>query len=221
MITDGDGNRPHATEPHMTPKRILFIGNSITIHPPKEEIGWFGHWGMAASAPEKDFVHLLLKRFAEHAGGVEPEARVESGVAFERGYATFDIAGEFMPLSGFRADLVVLAIGENVGALDTEEKQGMFGAATERLLKVVRHGYEPKMVVRSCFWADAAKDAVLRKVSDRIGGTFVDIGHLGSVEANYARSEREYAHAGVAAHPGDAGMAAIADSIWNALHPAG
>lgn len=27
--------------------KILFLGNSITIHGPKEELGWNGHWGMA------------------------------------------------------------------------------------------------------------------------------------------------------------------------------
>ena len=205
----------------MTPKRILFIGNSITIHPDAPHIGWHGVWGMAASAPEKDFVHVLLRKFADKAGGVEPESRVESGVAFERGYATFDIAGEFRPLAEFKADLVILAIGENVKALETEEEEGMFRATTERLLRVVTHGYEPKIVVRSCFWADEAKDKALRDVCGKLGGIYVDIGELGKDEANYARSEREYAHAGVAAHPGDTGMAAIADAIWNALHPAG
>ena len=36
------------------PKRLLIVGNSITRHGPKPEIGWVNDWGMAASAAEKD-----------------------------------------------------------------------------------------------------------------------------------------------------------------------
>ena len=40
--------------------RVLFFGNSITRHGVKEDIGWHHDWGMAASAKEKDYVHLVL-----------------------------------------------------------------------------------------------------------------------------------------------------------------
>ncbi len=30
--------------------RVLFLGNSITLHAPKRDIGWTANWGMAASA---------------------------------------------------------------------------------------------------------------------------------------------------------------------------
>jgi hypothetical protein len=50
-----------------------------------------------------------------------------------------------------------------------------------------------------------------------VGGTFVDISALSKDEKNYARSERPYKHAGVAHHPGDRGMAAIAEEIMKAV----
>ena len=45
--------------------RILFWGASTTKHPPAEDIGWSGNWGMAASAEENDYVHKLVSYLEE------------------------------------------------------------------------------------------------------------------------------------------------------------
>ena len=45
--------------------RVMFLGNSITNHGIKEEIGWLAHHGMAASAKEKDYVHILMRKTEE------------------------------------------------------------------------------------------------------------------------------------------------------------
>ena len=88
-------------------------------------------------------------------------------------------------------------------------------ATAEKISGYVSKG---KVYVRSCFWPDPLKDAALRGACAEAGGTFVDISHLHLDEKNYARSEQEFEHSGVAAHPGDAGMAAIADAIWQAIN---
>jgi lysophospholipase L1-like esterase len=197
--------------------RILFLGNSITLHPPKPDIGWTNNFGMAASAQEKDYVHLLLKLFTDAAGGKAPEAQIRNAADFEREYATYLIATKFKELAEFKADTVILCIGENVPGLATQAEQDRFKAAVKELLTLVKGSGSPAIYVRSSFWPDGVKDGILKQVCAELGGTFVDISRLGSDPKNYARSERKFSHDGVAGHPGDAGMAAIAEAIWGAI----
>ena len=197
--------------------RLLFLGNSITLHPPKADIGWTGNWGMAASAEAKDYVHLLIQRLAAEAGGVAPEARFENIADFERDHRTVDVVARFKAYADFNADIVILAIGENVPALATEEDKAVFRTAVAKLLALLKQNHAPALFVRGTFWPDPVKDAILRQACRDAGGIFVDISRLATDEKNYARSEREFSHAGVAAHPGDAGMAAISEAIWNAI----
>ena len=203
--------------PREAGRRILFLGNSITLHPPKADIGWTGNWGMAASAEDKDYVHLLLGRFAAAAGGKLPESKVENIADFERGYATLEIAERFHEAAAFKADTVILCIGENVPELQTQTDRDRFKTAVKQLLAVVKGDGSPAIYVRGSFWPNKPKDVALQEVCGECGGTFVDISRLSSDPRHYARSERTISHDGVAIHPGDAGMAAIAEAIWTAI----
>jgi hypothetical protein len=198
------------------PARVLFLGNSITLHPPAKGLGWEGNWGMAASAEAKDYVHLVVDGLAKRAGKV-PKFRAVNIADFERGYATYDSAAKLKDELAFQPGIVVLAIGENVPALVTDEAKAAFKESLIRLFTLLKSPAGPQLYVRSCFWADAAKDAALKDASTAVGATFIDIGALSKIEANYARSERKIEHAGVANHPGDAGMKAIADAILGAM----
>ena len=44
---------------------VLILGNSITFSAADSKVGWFGNWGMAASKPEFDYVHLLTAKFKD------------------------------------------------------------------------------------------------------------------------------------------------------------
>ena len=87
---------PVTAEPEVRPsaiRRILFLGNSITLHGPKPDIGWTGNWGMAASSEDKDYVHLVTSALAQHTGST-PQIMVRNIADFERGYATYDVEGQ-------------------------------------------------------------------------------------------------------------------------------
>jgi len=197
-------------------EKVLFIGNSITLHGPKADIDWFGNWGMAASAEAKDYVHLVTKALTEKSG-VAPVVMVKNVADFERSYASYDIASKLKEAAEFHADVIILAIGENVPALKTPEEKAKLKTSVTNLIQSLMGGRHPTILVRSCFWANADKDEALRLACQTVGGIFVDISVLSKDEGNYARSERPFKHAGVANHPGDQGMAAIAQALMKAL----
>jgi len=196
--------------------KVLFLGNSITKHGPKADIDWSGNWGMAATAEAKDYVHLVTKALTEKAG-VAPEVMVKNIADFERAYSGYDIAAKMKEAIEFKADLIILAIGENVPGLKTAEDKVKLQAGLTTLLMALKGERKPTILVRSCFWANAAKDEALQQACTAVGGVYVNIGSLSKDEANYARSERPYKHAGVANHPGDKGMAAIAAALVKAV----
>ena len=88
--------------------RVLFLGNSITRHGIKREIGWHFDHGMAASAREKDYVHLLMAQIRSvHADasfcicqGAEWERRYWQGLALELEHDLFALQGLFALFQG-------------------------------------------------------------------------------------------------------------------------
>jgi hypothetical protein len=180
------------------------------------DIDWSGNWGMAASAESKDYVHLVTKALSERSGR-QPQVLVKNVADFERAYVGYDMAAKLKVAVDFKADLIILAIGENVPALKAPEDLAGLQKSVTDLLRTLAGDGHPTVLVRSCFWANAAKDDVLRRACAEVGGIYVDISQLSKDEANFGRAERPFKHAGVANHPGDKGMAAMAAALIKAL----
>ncbi len=171
---------------------------------------------MAASSEELDYVHRLLKMIGQHADG-EPKSMARNIADFERGLEQFPVAENLKPEWEFAADLVIVAIGENVAALNTDEAKTRYAKAFAAILAEIRKHGQPTVLVRSCFGADSAKDEIMRQACLDAASVWVDMSELGRAEKNLARSERTIEHAGVAGHPGDQGMLEIANGLWRAI----
>lgn len=196
--------------------KVVFIGNSITKHGPSKKVDWSGNWGMAASAAEKDYVHIVTAALTKK-GKKPPAVLVKNAAAFERGYMTFDMEKEMKDIFEFGADLVIIALGENVRAFKDDEQKALFKKSLKGALLKIKQKSNPLIVIRSCFWANKVKDDLLKEIADEVGGRFVDMSSLSKDKSNFARSERDYSHEGVAGHPGDKGMKAIADGIISCI----
>ena len=87
-------------------KNILILGNSITKHSPRPQVGWYGNWGMAASVQSKDFSHIIGTALKAQIAPVNISD-------FEMSHAVFDLKN----LDKYfvqTPDLIIIKIGENV-----------------------------------------------------------------------------------------------------------
>ena len=193
--------------------RILFLGNSLTKHTPAPNIGWTNDWGMAASAPERDYVHLLVKGVAAHQAE-DPKWRIGS-MPMEGGYANLDPRAAVAQFDEYHPDLVVMAYGENCHSVTNDANTALYKSK----YKAVVEEFKEKgatVIVRAPYWPNDRQRKLLKEISDETGCVYVDVGDLGWKKGMSATGLFE--HKGVAMHPGDAGMLAIADRILTAIY---
>jgi len=196
--------------------RVLFLGNSITLHGSAPQIGWTNNWGMAASKAENDFVHIVT-RGIEAKTCRKADVRVRNVADFERKFATWTVYPEIQELVDFDADYIVFAIGENTADLQSERERLVFRDAVKRFFSLFAKGRKkPHVVVRGVCWPSEWKDACLAHAASDLAFTFVkaDFGNLPGMD-----DWGHHWHSGVARHPGDAGMAAIAGAILDGFFP--
>ncbi|MCQ2400130.1 MAG: SGNH/GDSL hydrolase family protein [Clostridia bacterium] len=192
-------------------KKIYVIGNSITRHGPKEDIGWNRDWGMAASSPDKDYVHVLYSMLEN--AGLTPWFLVRQGANWEFDFENYDFTEKYKEDKKFGADIIVFRLGENVHDL-TEEKMPAFIEKATALLRFLSNG-STKFVFTTCFWEYKNLDDCVKKISSSFNSPLVLLGDLGHDEK--MRSQEDFWHEGVKGHPGDLGMKTIAERIFNEI----
>lgn len=188
--------------------RVLFVGNSITRHAPKSEIGWENDWGMAASSKEKDYVHLLQKQMLQKA----PQASfcVCQTADWERCYQEGEKQlSQFEKARNFRADLIIMRLIENCAVQNFDAT--CFQKEYEKLYTYFNPTGTAKVIITSSFWKHPGDEA-LEMLSKEKNLDYVFLGDLG--EQAEMRADGLFAHEGVAMHPGDLGMETIALRIF-------
>ena len=191
-------------------KRLLILGNSITRHGPLGEIGWYGDFGMAASKAENDYVHQLAIRLFEHE---DVFIMVRQLSDWERNYSNKALTASLEEERNFGADEIIFNLGENVLPLNDEEqlkfKQALYDLFTEINPKGA------KIYFATCFWKNESVDEIIRAVAGELKMPVTELSDLGADERYMAVGLFE--HNGVTHHPGDLGMACIADRLYREM----
>lgn len=193
-------------------KRVLFAGNSITLHGILPEIGWYNEWGMAASEKDKDYVHRLIANINEKA---EDAAYCISNVfMWERNY--MDGCEKVFPIyqnaSDFAADIIVVRFVENCPSDNFDVE--LFKKELHKFIDFLNSTGEAKVIISTSFWHHIADDA-LREYAKENNLPLVELGDLG--ERDDTKALGLFEHDGVANHPGDLGMEKIAERIFRVL----
>ncbi len=194
----------------MDMSRVLFVGNSITIHEPAPEIGWYGNWGMAASSIDKDYMHLVM----EGIRAKNPRVRFmfRNIAEYEHHFWEFNIE-TLSELKEFNADVIIMRIGENVD--DKEAGERGFDKYYKELTGFLNSEGKAIVVCTNCFWKNENKDLQIKKVAMEQAYIHVDISEIHMDEKNMAKSEYENKEVGW--HPSNKGMKEIAERILEGL----
>ena len=192
-------------------KRILLLGNSITLHGVLESIGWTYECGMAASSPEKDYVHLLMSKIQkENPDAVIYVCQVSQ---WEINYKKPDEVFEKYSLArDFNADIIVARFIENCSSVDFDKE--IFKDKYCQLIDFFNSSGKADIILTTGFWMHPGDDGI-KEIGTERNLPVIYLGDLGADDKMKAIGLFE--HNGVANHPGDAGMEAIADRIWAEL----
>ncbi len=191
-------------------KKLLFLGNSITLHSPAPQIGWTGNWGMAASSMEKDYVHQTMKKVRAFA----PDASflVAQISSWEREFWRED-QKDYEEAAEYGADIIIMRAVENVP--EAELDRHSFAEGYLRLLDQMNSKKSAKIILTTSFWPAGRRDEMIRNIALKYHYSLVELNDLGSDDRYTAKGL--FAHAGVAAHPGDLGMEMIAQRLFEVI----
>ncbi len=192
----------------------LALGNSITKHAKCDY--WWNECGMAASAAEKDYFHLIASRLETEYG--ELRAAAYNFSAWE--ITAADRAQTLLTLDSYLAvkpDLITLQLSENVTDMTdfASDFRYMLDWLSEKCPDSV-------IIVIDEFW-DAVKSGIKKDICSEKGILFADLSEIrgvkeyqsdiGAIVYDDSGEPHTVNHMGVAGHPGDKGMQYIAESV--------
>ena len=194
--------------------RVLFVGNSITLHGPRPQIGWTNSWGMAATCRDNDYVHLLQRKIA----AARPDAQcclLQVAASFERSFFLADWSCEknFAWARAFKPDVIVLFFGANVPYEYDAGKMKparTFGDALDAFLSYLDPDRKAHVLMSQGFYMRPKLDAEKESVARRRGDVFVNMEDIRSRKDVRGRYN----------HPGDLGMRLIAERFWEKMEDA-
>lgn len=184
---------------------ILILGNSVLRHPPSASLGWYGDWGMAATAPEKDFLHLYSNILKTNSKFVDVQITSQNISTWETSMQLNQNILE--ELNGHHFDLIIIRLGENVGFNIN------YSSELQALINKFRNG-NTKVIITGTIWKNNFVENTHKSIAAKENYNFVSFDKFRSNSSNF--SFGRFQNTAVAAHPSDQGMNEIANLLVEA-----
>lgn len=184
---------------------VVILGNSITLTPHNPSIGWYGDWGMAATAIDSDYVHILARNFRSK----DPNAKVniKNIVPFEVDAQHYDFDANLKALKDSKPDLLIIRIGENV---PPNTDMQMFNDRYTALINYFKTDNQTLIVLSGgSVWSNNVDDIMKKHPPYVLLESLLDDG------SNFSLGL--FADPGVAGHPSNKGMKKIDSLLWNKI----
>ena len=156
-----------------------------------------------------DFVHRLYTLCSER--GKTRMCILQASV-FEKYYYRDFIFDEYRAAKDFAADCVIMRISENVAPVP---KRSEIFLKRYKQFAGYLSGENAKLIFTTGFWKNEFADPIVKRAALDCKAELVELGDLG--EDSAMRADGLFEHKGVAMHPGDRGMAAIAKRIFSVI----
>lgn len=214
LSVDNDGNL--FTIPAIA-KKVLFIGNSLLLG--------HGTFGMCAKDSKNDYYYHVK----EYLKAFNPEVICDKqhGAQFEQTESQAGIDSWIASNINKKAtdyDLVVIQLGDNV---NNNARNELFKTSCKQLLQAIRtHMPRARVVWVGEWYYTAQRQEIISKGCAETGSTFIDItdltikenqGAIGDIITADNGTQTTVTSSGVASHPGNKGMKAIADRLIEEL----
>lgn len=200
--------------------KIIFIGNSITKHERKEDLGWYFNHGMAVNDKNKDYVHNLMKML-----------EIKSENAYIRNFYPFETKpnsalGLINSLDGINSadpQIVIIQLGDNVslgeGDIFSKLINGYeFLLNYDLLIKnISKNDKSNKVYCISTWWEQPLVDFIIKLSCFINKQNYVFIGDIYNDKNNKDRLKVDFQNVGVDIHPKEWGMLMIANRIFKAI----
>lgn len=194
---------------------VLVLGNSITRHGIVDY--WWNEIGMAASKAERDYYHQVIDELSNMYNNINSYAYNFS----QWEISDYDRAQTIKlidPLLLPQIDMIILQLGENVSNTDTLKTD------FDYLITYIKGKCpDSDIIIVGNFWKNIEVENIKQLVSDSFGLKYVSLEDLwgkkeffagmGTIVYDAEGKAHTIEHSGVAKHPGDKGMSAIADKI--------